>query len=180
MNLLAISVLILVPVVVAIGIFYPDNTLFFRIENIVTGRDNSGRGRTYEAFYLAMKMMALKSNLWGIGLGQVKITGAEIIRDFYLYPPEYRIAIPNVTAETLALFGWFGLSIRFATEIFFFFYTEVWKNYYRLLLFVFVFVYQFTGSFITNIAEYVIWILAFTEVFPQFGVSSANSKNSKP
>jgi hypothetical protein len=180
MNLLAISVLILVPVVIAISIFYPDNTLLFRIENIVTGRDNSGRGRTYEAFYLAMKMMALKSNLWGIGLGQVKIIGTEIIRDFYLYPPEYRIAIPNVTAETLALFGWVGLSIRFATEIFLFFYTEVWKNYYRLLLFVFVFVYQFTGSFITNIAEYVIWILAFTEVFPQFGVSSANSKNTNP
>jgi hypothetical protein len=175
-NLLAISVLILIPSVVAFAIFFPDNTLFYRIENIITGKDSSGRGRTYEAFYLAMKMMALKSDLWGIGLGQVKIIGTEIIRDFYLYPPEYRIAIPNVTAETLALFGWIGLFIRFAAEIFLFFYTKVWKNYYRLLLFVFVFIYQFTGSFITNIAEYVIWILAFTEVFPQFRVNRSDTK----
>jgi hypothetical protein len=179
LNLLALSVLILIPIIVGLAVFFPDNTLFLRIENIVTGKDSSGRGRTYEAFYLAMKMMALKSNLWGIGLGQVKIIGTEIIRDFYLYPPEYRIAIPNVTAETLALFGWMGLLIRFTTEIFLFFYTEVWKNYYRLLLFVFIFIYQFTGSFITNIAEYVIWILAFTEVFPQFKVNPAGIKSQK-
>jgi hypothetical protein len=178
-NLLAISILILVPSAVAFAIFFPDNTLFYRIENIISGNDSSGRGRTYEAFYLAMKMMALKSDLWGIGLGQVKIIGTEIIRDFYLYPPDYRIAIPNVTAETLALFGWTGLFIRFATEFFLFFYTQVWKNYYRLLLFVFVFIYQFTGSFITNIAEYVIWILAFTEVFPQFAVNRADTKALK-
>lgn len=169
-NLLALSVLILIPAIVSIAVFFPDNTLFFRIENILAGKDSSGRGRTYEAFYLAMKMMALKSELWGIGLGQVKIIGTDVIRDFYLYPPDYRIAIPNVSAETLALFGWVGLFIRFATEFVLFFYTRVWKNYYRLLLFVFVFIYQFTGSFITNIAEYVIWILAFTEVFPQFKV----------
>jgi hypothetical protein len=175
-NLLAISLLILVPSAVAFAIFFPDNALFYRIENIISGNDSSGRGRTYEAFYLAMKMMALKSDLWGIGLGQVKIIGTEIIRDFYLYPPDYRIAIPNVTAETMALFGWTGLFIRFAAQFSLFFYTQVWKNYYRLLLFVFVFIYQFTGSFITNIAEYVIWILAFTEVFPQFGVNLADTK----
>jgi hypothetical protein len=32
-----------------------------------------------------------------------------------------------------------------------------------------MFVYQFTGSFISNIAEYVIWILAFKpDLFPEF------------
>jgi hypothetical protein len=80
------------------------------------------------------------------------------------------VAIPNVTAETLTIFGFAGLLIRFAIEIGLFFYTKVWKNYYRLLLFLFMFVYQFGGSFITNVAEYVIWILAFTNVFKQFDV----------
>jgi hypothetical protein len=178
-NLLIISTLILIPAMVIIAFLFPENTLFFRVENIVTGKDSSGRGRTFEAFYLAMKIMALKSDVFGIGLGQVKIIGTEIIRDFYMYPPEYRIAIPNVTAETLALFGWLGLLVRFAVEFFLFFYTQVWKSYYRLLLFVFVFIYQFTGSFITNIAEYVIWILAFTEVFPQFRVVQNENKNLK-
>jgi hypothetical protein len=33
-----------------------------------------------------------------------------------------------------------------------------------------MFVYQFVGSFATNLAEFVIWILAFTNVFRQFDV----------
>jgi hypothetical protein len=55
-------------------------------------------------------------------------------------------------------------------EIFFFFRTRVWTNYFRLSLFLFVFVYQLTGSFITSQAEYLIWLLAFVNVFPQFDV----------
>ena len=158
-------------------IFFPDNPLFVRIENIFSGTDSSGRGRTFEAFILADKMLAEKSYVWGIGLGQVKIVGAEIIRDYYLYPMDYTVfAIPNAAAETLAIFGWMGLSLRIVIEIFLFFHTKVWKNYYRLLLFLFVFLYQFTGSFITNIAEYVIWILAFTNVFPQFNVKERVKK----
>jgi hypothetical protein len=51
----------------------------------------------------------------------------------------------------------------------------VWTNYYRLLLFLFVFIYQFTGSFITNVAEYVIWILAFTNTFHQFDVKAGKN-----
>jgi len=60
--------------------------------------------------------------------------------------------------------------LRLIIEIALFFHTKVWRNYYRLLLFFFVFIYQFTGSFITNVAEYVIWILAFTNIFHQFDV----------
>ena len=76
----------------------------------------------------------------------------------------------RVNAETLAIFGWVGFCVRIFIELSLFFYTKVWKNYYRLLLFLFIFLYQFTGSFITNIAEYVIWIMAFTNAFPQFDV----------
>ncbi len=57
-----------------------------------------------------------------------------------------------------------------------FVYTKVWRNYYRLLLFVFVFIYQFTGSFITNIAEYVIWIMVFTTVFKEYDVEKAEGR----
>ncbi|HET9430639.1 MAG TPA: hypothetical protein VFO70_05650, partial [Chitinophagaceae bacterium] len=71
-------------------------------------------------------------------------------------------------AETLAIFGWVGFWIKLLVELALFYFTKVWTNYYRLLLFFFIFIYQFTGSFITNMAEYVIWILAFTNVFKQF------------
>ena len=137
------------------------------------GKDTSGNGRTFEAFMLAMKMLDLKSHAWGIGAGQVKILGADIIRSYYLYDLDYNnIAIPNAAAETLAIFGWIGLSLRVLIELFLFFYTKVWTNYFRLLLFIFIFIYQFTGSFVTNIAEYVIWILAFTNLFAEFNVET--------
>jgi hypothetical protein len=163
---------------VALAVFFPDNILFTRIENIFSGKDSSGRGRTFEAFELANKILAQKSWTWGIGPGQVKEIGAEIIRDYYLYPMDYNVfAIPNAVAETLVIFGWVGLLLRLFIEIFLFFYTRVWTNYYRLLLFFFMFFYQFTGSFITNLAEYVIWILAFTNVFSQFDIRlSAKNK----
>jgi hypothetical protein len=171
LNIISFSVIGFFFFLTILIIFFPDNPLFVRIGNIFSGTDSSGRGRTFEAFILADKMLAEKSYVWGIGLGQVKILGAEIIRDYYLYPMDYAVfTIPNAAAETLAIFGWVGLSLRIVIEIFLFFHTKVWKNYYRLLLFLFVFLYQFTGSFITNIAEYVIWILAFTNVFPQFNV----------
>jgi hypothetical protein len=171
LNIISFSVIGFFFFLTILIIFFPDNPLFVRIGNIFSGTDSSGRGRTFEAFILADKMLAEKSYVWGIGLGQVKILGAEIIRDYYLYPMDYTVfTIPNASAETLAIFGWVGLSLRIIIEVFLFFYTKVWKNYYRLLLFLFVFLYQFTGSFITNIAEYVIWILAFTNVFSQFNV----------
>jgi len=170
-NLFLFLSIIVIPAIVLVFLFFPDNTLLFRVNNIISGHDTSGKGRTYEAFFLAMKILALKSSTWGIGLGQIKIIGAEIIKDFYLYPPDYKnVAIPNVTAETLTIFGFAGLFLRFGLEIVLFFYTKVWKNYYRFLLFLFMFIYQFSGSFITNLAEYVIWILAFTNIFNQFDV----------
>jgi hypothetical protein len=147
-----------------------------RLHNIFSGYDTSGKGRTYEAFYLSMKILALKSNFWGIGLGQIKVIGTDVIKDFYLYTVDYKtVAIPNAMAETLTIFGFLGLFFRLSAEVFLFFYTQVWRNYYRLLLFVFMFTYQFSGSFITNLAEYVIWILAFTNVFEQFDVVRKHS-----
>jgi hypothetical protein len=162
---------ILIPFVIIAAEFFPNNIVFLRLQNILLGNDSSGKGRTYEAFYLALQIIALKSHFWGIGLGQIKVIGTNVIKDFYLYTVDYKtVAIPNATAETLAIFGFAGLTARLGMEAVLFFYTKVWANYYRLLLFLFMFIYQFSGSFITNTAEYVIWILAFTNVFKQFDV----------
>lgn len=175
-NFLAAGLVLGIAGIAFLAIFFPHNVLFMRLQNIVTGNDSSGKGRTFEAFFLAQKIAGLKSTWWGIGAGQVKITGAAIIRDFYNYDENYGITIPNATAETLAIFGWIGLTVRLLAEGILFFRTRVWTNYYRLVLFVFVFIYQFTGSFVTNLAEYVLWILAFTPVFPQFDVRALSRK----
>jgi len=126
-----------------------------------------------DAFILANKLLEKKNEFWGIGIGQIKIIGEATIRNYYLYYTDFRVAIPNAVAETMAIFGWVGVSLRFLIEISLFFYTRVWTNYYRLLLFLFIFIYQFTGSFVTNVAEYVIWILAFTRTFQQFDIKSS-------
>lgn len=161
-------------------IFFPDNILFVRIGNVLSGKDSSGKGRTFEAFWLAGELLAKKSYWWGIGAGQIKILGFELIRDFYGYSYDtVRVAIPNAAAETLALFGWVGFVIRILTECVLFVYTKVWRNYYRLLLFTFIFVYQFTGSFITNVAEYVVWVIVFTPVFREYDVVKRKTANVK-
>jgi len=160
----------LASVMMVLVLFFRHNPVFTRVANIFNGLDKSGKGRTADAFLLTGKMLNEKNEYWGIGLGQVKLVGENIIGDYYLYNMDFTASIPNAAAETLAIFGWTGLILRVLVEFFFFFYTRVWTNYYRLVLFFFVFIYQFTGSFITNIAEYVIWILAFTNVFQQFDI----------
>ena len=146
--------------------------------NILTGHDSSVKGRTYDAFVLASKLLEKRNEYWGVGLGQIKIIGQDVIRSYYLYNKDFVARIPNATAETLAVFGWTGLFIRFLIEFFFFVQTKVWTNYYRLWLFLFMFIFQFIGSFITNVAEYVIWILAFTNVFEQFDTRRREIKSS--
>lgn len=155
---------------VSLYLFFKDNTIFSRIVNILSGNDSSGNGRTIDAFILAEKLLKRGNEYWGIGPGQIKIMGEGIIRNYYFYYFNTPVAIPNAAAETLAIFGWVGFSLRLLIEVALFFYTRVWTNYYRLLLFLFVFIYQFTGSFITNGVEYMIWILAFTRGFYQFEV----------
>jgi len=169
MNLLGMAAMVCVAAAVFGLIFFPDNILFVRIANVISGKDPSGKGRTFEAFWLAGQLLEKKSYWWGIGPGQIKILGFELIRAYYGYGYDTtHVAIPNAAAETLAIFGWVGLVVRIGVECFFFVYTRVWRNYYRLLLFTFIFIYQFTGSFITNVAEYVVWIIAFTPAFREF------------
>jgi hypothetical protein len=180
MNLLGVTGMAGLFILAAAFIFIPDNIVFVRIANVVSGKDPSGKGRTFEAFWLAGQLLEQKSYWWGIGPGQIKILGFELIRHYYGYGYDTtRVAIPNAAAETLALFGWVGFTLRILAECFFFVYTKVWQNYYRLLLFSFIFIYQFTGSFITNVAEYVIWIMAFTPVFGEFNVVKRETANGK-
>lgn len=157
-------------------LFFRNNPFFIRMRNIFSGSDTSARGRTSEAFLIAEKILDNANAWWGVGLGQIKVAGGDLIRKYYQYEPGVAVAIPNAAAETLAVFGWTGFILRLLIEISLFYFTRVWKNYYRLLLFIFIFLYQFTGSFITNAAEYVIWILAFTNVFRQFDVAGNSSE----
>jgi O-Antigen ligase len=155
-------------------IIFPDNIFFLRIENVFAGKDTSFRGRTFDSFYLGWEIANAKSLYFGVGLGQVKEIGLDYFARFYnntAFTPD-EIGIPNAVGDTLATFGLVGVFFRFLLEIYLFFKTKVSSNYYRLCLFLFIFIYQFTGSFIMNIAEYLIWVMAFHPwIFEEFDKS---------
>jgi len=158
---------------VAVTVNVTDNVISQRITSILKGEDGSVKGRTVEAFYLSNIMAKEKSLLFGIGPGQIKVNGEKTIREYYNYPPWYtRVSIPNASAETYAVFGVIGFILRLLFELFLFFYFKVYKNYFSLMLFIFIFVYQFTGSFITSTAEYMIWIFAIVHLFPDFNIKN--------
>lgn len=143
---------------------FPDNLLTVRIMNILAGKDTSARGRTYESFILAQKIISGKSAFWGIGPGQLKLDGRNIIVQYYSYSniPE-SVRIPNACAETLVCFGYLGLALRIAVQLWLFHACRVYRSPFRLWLFLFLFVFQFTGSYVTNVTEYVYWMLAFLQ-----------------
>jgi hypothetical protein len=150
-------------------VFFPDNIFFQRLSNVFEGRDSSFRGRTHDSLFLAWEVAKMKSTIFGVGLGQTKVLGLDLWREFYAFNfSQDQIAIPNVLGDTLATFGIAGIVIRIGLEIYFFFKSRVFSNYYRLTLFIFAFIYQFTGSYLYNIAEIAIWVLAFTNIFPEF------------
>lgn len=156
---------ILLLVLGALWLIEPGNLLFERVANIFAGRDSSAEGRTGDAFMLAQRILKETGSAWfGIGPGQLKYLGAELIRAHYLYYDATAVAIPNVVAETLLVYGWAGLVLRFVLLFILAWTTRVWESYFRLWLFLFMFIYQFTGSYLTNPAEWVIWALAFARV----------------
>lgn len=155
---------------------FPDSLITLRLNNIFFGIDTSTKGRTTESFIIGWKVAELKSVWFGCGLGQVKHLMPQIVKTFFPHWGVLHITrIPNATAETLAIFGVTGLLVRFGLIIYLFFKTKVYANYYRLALFTFIFIYQFTGSYITNIVEYVIWTIAFSSAFPEFNIQKKNS-----
>lgn len=170
LNYISITCVVLIALTITAFKLYPHNPLFQRLLNIKNGEDTSARGRTYESFELAWNLAKMQSKWFGAGLGQLKITGREYIIQYYGYSNMTGdVRIPNAVAETLNVYGIIGIIIRFSIIIFLFIKTKVWQNYYRLLLFIFIFIYQFTGSFLFNLAEYIIWLLAFSpSLFQQF------------
>jgi hypothetical protein len=147
------------------------NTFMTRLQLFLTGQDSSGMVRTVLSYTVAYLIAIQRSIWWGVGFGQIKILGAELTDSFFGGGGG---RLPCAIAETLAQFGVVGLVLRLGLQVYLFNRTKVTSNYYRLGLFLFMFVYQFTGSYITNIAEYVIWILAFSPLFPEFAVEKAH------
>lgn len=148
---------------VFIQVFFPDNYFSMRLLSFIQGKDVSGMARIFDPWILGVNILEKKSYLFGVGWGHVKIYGHDLIIDFYNYKDRnQRVDLPNTVAESFVILGIIGLLIRLGFQWYLYKKTQVKDSIYRQYLFWFVFVYQFTGSFSTNLVEYVIWILAFT------------------
>jgi hypothetical protein len=163
--------LLTISIVLIFGLFA--NTAFvLRILNIFEGNDSSINNRSSQAYFLALKIADLKSSLFGVGPGQLKLLGQDIISSAYAFSPDQATGeiatarIPSSMAETLATFGYAGFLLKILIELILFSKTKVKTSSFRLCLFNFIFIYQFVGSFTTNIVEIFIWVLAFSDVFP--------------
>ncbi len=163
---LFIAVVILV---IGLILLFPNLGFSTRFLNFIQGDDVSGNARIFDAWFLAFQILLKKSILWGIGVGQLNEVGFDIIDTFYNYSGTVqKVSLPNVVAETFVFFGIVGLLIRFGLLLFLFVKTKVVKSPYRLALFVFMFTYQFTGSYIMNIVEYGIWAMCFTPLIDSY------------
>ncbi|HET6254274.1 MAG TPA: O-antigen ligase family protein [Puia sp.] len=176
-------VLLVSAILAGVVLIFPDNFIFLRLDNILTGKDSSFKGRTFDSFVLSLDIVRKRSLFWGTGFGQFKLLGLDRFRQYY-NSTRYTIhdvVIPNSIGDLLGTLGLSGVAIKLSLEAYFFIKTRVFRNDYRLALFLFIFVYQFTGSFISNIAEYAIWILAFKPgLFPEFQISSHESTVYSP
>lgn len=144
-------------------IFNTDNLFTQRLHNVLSGIDSSSKNRIFESTDIGYQV-AQKTNLFfGAGFGQVKLY---LPRLFDVYWKGLEInRLTNAFADTIATLGIIGGILRLSAEILLFFRTRVYTDFFRLTLFLFIFIYQFTGSYMTNLAEYVIWLFAFCPFF---------------
>lgn len=137
------------------------NPISARVWDVLAGSDSSTRSRTIFSFIVAFAVASTKSLWWGAGLGQGKLIDVSDLGVGFTIG-----VIPNATAGTLAEFGFIGVAVRFAAEIFLFFKTRVYVNSFRLAMFVAAFITQLTGSHLMDVQQYLMWCFAFLPFFP--------------
>lgn len=171
--ILACSVLLI------IVLFGTPNPVSARVLQVASGGDSSSRSRTIFSFIAAYAVASSKSLWWGAGLGQGKLV------DFSNLGIGFEVnVIPNAVAGTFAELGLVGVFVRLAVEGYFFYRTKPYLSAFRLSMFVVAFIAQLTGSYLTNVQEYILWFLAFYPVLPdpsfpgQFRPIPSNRANS--
>lgn len=164
LQILAYSLLMLIVVFIAVNWIWPSNPFWLRINNIFAGADTSAKGRLLDSFMFAGDLIVQHNPVFGVGPGQVKVLAHDLIINHYQYTGEFAevVRIPNSMGEILATYGIYGFVLKIFFEIYFFIRTKVFHNLFALGLFVFIFIYQFTGSYIVNVAELGIWALVFS------------------
>jgi hypothetical protein len=162
------TLLILLAIVSLVALLvYVPNPISDRLSIVAAGEDSSTDSRTFSSFIVAYMVALPRSLWWGAGLGQAKLCD---VSDLGL---AFTVGIiPNAIAGAFAELGIVGIVFKFAMEFYLFFRTRVYRNSFRLAMFVAVFLIQLSGSYLMNVQEYLIWALAFGPFFPELDFKS--------
>ena len=156
-------------VLLVASILFVPNPIARRTAQIVNGTDSSIHSRTTNAYILAYAIAESKSLWWGAGPGQAKLYGKHRLLLSLGFPTS---VLPDSNADTFADMGIIGLLVKFILEIYLFFRTRVYTNTFRLAMFMVPFIYQFTGGYLTNVQEYLMWCFSFAPFFPWLNLQS--------
>ncbi|MCX6304215.1 MAG: hypothetical protein NT040_04545 [Bacteroidetes bacterium] len=169
-------------IIVVIMLAWAGNPVTMRLDNIVHGKDTSAMGRLVYSFMFARELAVGHDWLFGVGPGQIKILAHDLIVNHYQYHGVVAetVRIPNAMAEMLATYGVYGFLLKLFLELWFFVKKRIFANVFAFTLFVFLFVYQFTGSFIVNVAELGAWALIFSTRFAEFELATGRWRKEPP
>jgi hypothetical protein len=113
-----------------------------------------------------------------VGWGQAKVVGKELLGDFFFGDDNAsQNRLPNAIADLLSSAGYVGILLKLGLLLWLFFKSRAHRNYFRTALFLFMMIYQFTGSCLGNLAEYVVFAFALSPAFPEFEVAPSSQRN---
>lgn len=135
------------------------NTLIDRSLAVFDGDDLSGTFRVVYSMQAAIDAIKQEGVWLGVGPGQLKYVIADFTFQFQGVGGVDRLA--NSIASTIATVGVLGLSLKLLIIIGLFFRTHANKFAFSRALFIFVFIYQFTGGYFNNLNEYVLLAVSY-------------------
>lgn len=157
---------ILIMAVIALIIPLFAGSITARLEKFIEGKDNSGNVRLLYATKAAYNMVEKYNYYFGVGFGQDKQYVTKFTSKFAGFAGN---RLPNSFASTLATVGVFGIALKYIFLFYFFFKTRVYNNLFRLITFMYLFIYSFTGGWMLNVYEFILWAFAFSEnAFSEF------------
>lgn len=168
------AIIVLLIAILIIGALVIPNPLSIRAAHVEDSSDSSVNSRTINGLTLAYIIASSKSIWWGVGLGQAKLQDV-----FGLNLGFAKGVIPNALGATFAELGLISILIKLACEVYLFFRTRVYRDSFRIAIFVAAFLSQMTGGYLMNVQEYLTWFLAFAQVFPEVNLARAIATRAK-
>ncbi|WP_188151605.1 hypothetical protein [Teredinibacter waterburyi] len=139
--------------ILILTLIFMADSLIERFESALQGQDNSGMVRVVYSLLSAIELVKDEGVLLGVGPGQLKYVIGKYTAEHVGFGASERL--PNSVASTIATVGILGFSLKLIILIGLFYFTRSYKFSYSRCIFIFIFIYQFTGGYFNNLNEFV-------------------------